>query len=575
MRKYSFRTYALLMSVCLFILLQCEKTYLPVDSSGKINYLQGNTAARIILQLLDRHTFDPLPSVMVTIIGGDSGMTDSTGIVIFDSIRVGSYLVTCHKSGFESTINNFELTIDSNSNTVPVVNQSTNILYMAKKGVSVKGNVYYEKDGKKTPVDGATIECQLTNTSLAFQKPLVVATSDAGTYSLSDLPEYSTYLIKILPFVSNSITYKQTSAISVGGQAIGETQRAQDIVLTQFVDGNFIVLSHNLETFTKMDSLKFEFSEAVDTAALGPDSIYVTLGGASNRILVNKIWQAGNTKLIIAPFDGKWSASQVYTLVFRKFLSTTGKTLNNTEFSSYSFSSITTGALGNVKNLRCRVGLSDTSKVDYSTSSITLLWSGLANAASYDIYQKSSSDSSWLYYQSVSDTMVSISTSGKFSYGKYMNFLVVGKNSATISPFESAMILTIRDQKKPIINMVSTYSGFNHTTYNYIDTIRISVSSGYLPEPMDTTKKPTVKVKEASYVSGSTLYGDTLYAIDANRCSWIWTSDRSGTMNVAIDPLKNGAYDSLKIDFSRVTDWAGNAADTSAGAGYLYYSTRP
>jgi hypothetical protein len=575
MRKYSFRTCALLFSAGLFILLQCEKTYLPVDSSGKINYLQGNTTARIILQLLDRHTYDPLSGVAVTIIGGDSGTADSTGIVIFDSVKVGSYLVTCRKSGFESTINNFDLTIDSNSNTVPVVNQSTTILYMAKKGAAVKGNVYLEKDGKKTPVDGATIECQLTNTSLAFQKPLVVATSDAGSYSMSDLPEYSTYTIKILPFVSNSITYKQTSAVSVAGQAIGETLRAQDIVLTQFVDGNFIVLSHNLETFTKTDSLKFEFSEAVDTSTVGPDSIYVALSGTGNRILVDKIWQAGNTKLIIAPFDGKWSASQTYMLVFRKIKSATGKTLDNTNFSSYSFSSITTGALGNVKNLRCRVGINDTSKVDYGTSSITLLWSGLANAAGYDIYQKSSSDSSWLYYQTVADTVISISTSGKFSYGKYMNFIVLGKNSATVSPFESAMILTIRDQKKPTINMVSTASGFNHTAYNYIDTIRISVSSGYLPEPMDTTKKPTVKVKEASYLSGSTLYGDTLYAIDPNRCSWIWTSDRSGTLNIAIDPLKNGSYDSLKIDFSRVTDWAGNAADTTAGAGYLYYSTRP
>ena len=92
---------------------------------------------------------------------------------------------------------------------------------------------------------------------------------------------------------------------------------------------------------------------------------------------------------------------------------------------------------------------------------------------------------------------------------------------------------------------------------------------------MDTTHKPTATVNEAGYVSGTTLYGDTLYTINPDICFWTWTSERSGTMSVILDPLQDGAYDSLTIDFTSVTDVAGNAPDTTGGAGYIRFYTRP
>ena len=103
MLRYRCYTYALIIGVCVFLSLRCERTFLPVDSSEKIDYLQGNTKARVIIKLLDRHTFAPLSKAMVTIVGIDSVKSDSTGTAVFDSISIGSYLITCAKSGFEST----------------------------------------------------------------------------------------------------------------------------------------------------------------------------------------------------------------------------------------------------------------------------------------------------------------------------------------------------------------------------------------------------------------------------------------------------------------------------------------
>ena len=575
MRKYRLSTCALLFGVYVFFNLQCEKTYLPVDSSAKIDYLQGNTEARVIIKVFDNHSYAPLSGAMVTIVGVDSTESDMTGTAVFDSVKVGSYLIACRKDGFESAIDQFVLTVDSNSNTVPVVNQSTDIMSLARKGAAIRGSLYYRKDSNLYPADGAMVECRLTNPSIGFQNPLVTATTDNGVYSFTDLPEYSAYTITILPFSDGSFTYKQAGAANLAGRAAGDTLRAADVVLEKFTDGNFIVLSHNLETFTKTDSLVFEFSEAVDIDKLGPDSIYINLSPAGTRILTTRVWRNGNTKLYIIPFDGNWNILQEYTLVMRKFTSVSGKPFNNTEFLSYTFAPLTTGFVGNVQNLRVRVGTSDTTRVDYNTSSITLLWTKLTNATSYQIFQKSSSDSSWTYLTSAADTTAPITTSGKFNYGNQMKFIVLGRNSTTTSSFENAVILTVQDQKRPYISTSTTWTGFNHSASNYVDTIDIVVSSGYLPEPMDTTAKPSVTVKEASYLSGLTLYGDTLYAIDPNRCFWTWTSDRTGVMSVILDPLRNASYDSLKIDFTSVPDWAGNEPETAGGAGFLNIQTRP
>ena len=148
MQKFRLCIHALLLCACIFLSLHCENTFLPVDSSKKIDYLQGNTKARVILNVLDFHSFAPISGAMVTISGFDSAKTDSEGNVTFDSVQTGSYIITCSRSGFETVSNSFSLTIDSNSNTVPVVNQSTDVIAMAKKGVTVRGNLYFRNDGE-------------------------------------------------------------------------------------------------------------------------------------------------------------------------------------------------------------------------------------------------------------------------------------------------------------------------------------------------------------------------------------------------------------------------------------------
>lgn len=574
MQKYRIQAFSLLLGITLFFNLQCERTLIPVDESEKVEYVQGNIATRVIMTVLDRHTSEPLADAMVNIIGLNSAKTNSSGIVAFDSVVAGAYLVSCTKSGYEGTYDQFSLSLDSNSNTVPVLNQSIDVFFMSKKGVTVRGNLYYKDESRHQLANDATIECQLIGTTGGYQKPIVTTTSDDGSYTITGLPEYVTYSISVLPFTASGVSYKQAAALTVSGRAANDTVRADDIVLQKFTDGTFIVLAHNLKTFTRTDSIIFEFSEAVDREKLNADSIYVTIGSISARMLIKQIWKDNDKKLCIIPYDGAWEIGVPYVLSMRKLQSVKGKPLNNAEFITYNFTPTVNGDLGKVEDVRFRVGSSDTIKVDYNTSSVTLLWSELEGAASYQIYQKATEDSSWYLANSTADTTITLATSSLFLDGGQLEIMVLAKNSSSMSSFEDATKLTLKDTRKPVISATTSYTGFNRTTIHYIDTLEFTISS-YLPEPMDTTKKPSFKVVEAGYVSGATLYGDTLYKLATDAISWKWTSDRAGVLSVVVDSVKNASYDTLKIDFSPVPDVAGNTPDTTAGRGTITIFTRP
>ncbi len=550
----------------------CETTYIPVDSSGEIDYIQGTTHGTVILKILDAHLNTPIKNARITIAGGDSALSDSSGTVTFDSVKVGTYIVYGSRQGFESIVTGLEISIDENSNTVPVVKQSADMLYMSEKGVALNGTVYYQKESIKYLANGAKVECRLAKSGITYLEPIRSTFTLNGSYSLTNLPAYTTYNISILPFNDGEFTYKQVGTTTLTGQAVSDTLPVPGIVLQQVPDENFVVLSHNLEELEVGDSITIVFSESVDTSEINPDSIYVTIG-AAQKILLRRFWRSNATSLLLTPFDGQWSLTESYRLTLKKLESVSGKVLDNAGFRPYLFSPLLSGTLGNVQGLRYRVGASDTVKVDYNTSSLYLIWSPLANAAVYELYHKASADSSWRFINSVSDTDALVSTTGEFTDGKQVKYLALGRNSTSISPLETAIILTVKDERPPYIYYRSSVSGFNNTL-PVADTVRITVPSSRIPEPMDTLKSPAVILKEASYYSGTTMYGDSTYKVPENNCSWTWSTNRSGYLDVIVEANTNGAYDTLKIDFSPVTDIAGNSADTTYDGGFINYSTR-
>jgi hypothetical protein len=572
MRKVRVCTYALLACVCFFLNLNCERTLLPVDSNKKIDYEQADTKARVTLKVFDLHSNAPISGAQVNIIGVDSALTDSKGTVIFDSIKPGDYIITCSKAGFEEIYDQMSLTLDPNSNTVPIVNQSSDGYLMAKKGVVVRGNIYYEKDEKYLQAKGAIIECMLISpTGQMFQNPLRTTTSTNGTFIFTALPEHVDYQITVRPFSDGNFSYTFDTLI-ITGKSAGDTVRSEDIILKETPDGVFLVMSHNIRTFTVSDPIVLEFSEAVDTSKLSKDSSITVVKRPSQRILIQTQWQNGNKKLVIKPFDGTWSYRDTLSLSLKGFFSITGKQLGNSNKLPINFRPIKSGALGNVMNIIALDADRDTF-VNHNTNSILLNWSSLANASNYQIYHKRPDDLSWIFLMSVNDTFTSFNVpNGSFNLGKEIKYIVIGENSTTTSPLNAANAITVNDKMPPRINS-TTSNVFNFDNTFGSTSILIDLPLTTFPEPMDTTKKPVLDVIEGN--NGESSLGDPAYKLPKTNSIWMWTAQNSGRWSVIVDMGKDGSYDTLKVNFAGLTDFAGNKVDTTNGAGIVTYITRP
>jgi hypothetical protein len=546
----------------------------PVSGTQIIEYSQGGTSGTVLVKVVDSRDFTPIAGVEVVIAGIDTAATDSAGFARFDSIAVGSYLIALVKEGYEALITPASVTTDENSNEVPIVMQTTLLFALSRQGVSVTGKVYYQDEDTKIAAGKATVELRLVSEETLFANPLrTTLTIPNGEYFFDDLPENTPYSIMVRPFQVGDRAYKQQVPLAISDKTAGDTVCAAPVVLTWSIEKIFTILSHNLNTLSAGDSLGITFSEPVDTSLLTPDSIYVMTGTTTRRLLVNLKWAKNMTVLQITPYQGTWSESETYRLYIRRLRSTEGSLLGGAGYVSSMEFRIAgpTGTLGTVKNVKFRIGSSDTLKIDYSTSSVTLYWTKLADAAWYEIYTRDDDDGIWsLLSGPVTDTLRSITTSGQFVNGDSACYMVLGANTLHRSDPGQATVLVLKDEKEPYVSFLSplTFSGFNNASYTLEKTVTTQTPS--FPEPMDTTKVPTFEVVEAS----TSYYGDTLYAVSADMCEWQWISTTLGQIRVTIDARQNGTYDTLKVDCSSFTDIAGNAIKAAADSPVLKYSTR-
>ncbi|MBN1981197.1 MAG: hypothetical protein JW795_06675 [Chitinivibrionales bacterium] len=546
------------------LLLSCGDSSLPTQ----IEFIQKKTKKRVTLHFRDTYSNIPLAAVSVLLTGKDSVLTDSNGIAVIDSVESGKYILMAKKTGYEPIVSSFSLTNDSSRTAIPPVRQTADIFRMKKRGCAINGMIYYEEGGIKTVASNALIECRLGSATDNFLSPVRTDTAISGVYSFSDLPQYTNFTLTVLPLHVGNRTYKLATAQSVNGSSASDTINMTPLILQRQISANFIILNHNCETLTATDSIKIIFSEAVDSTTICPDSISITASG--NKILILKRWNSTYTQLILKPFNSQWSLETQYRLYIYGLKSTVGKKLDNDNFTPYSFILQSDTKLGPVASIHYQVTAGDdTSKANYNTTSVKLLWKKLDGAHSYELYKKGMSDSSWFSVTTQADTSLVVSTAGMLSNGNYLQYLVIGKNSISTSPIETSPILLLKDQRKPVISVASSASGFNNTAGSQPKTVLITVSSfsGYIPEPLDTTAKPIITVIENS--SGAN--GDSTYSVSLANCRWTWTGQVSGTISIIVDISKNGAYDYLLLNFRALKDMAGNLVDTMGSSGYVSY----
>ncbi|MBN1601427.1 MAG: hypothetical protein JW915_07450 [Chitinispirillaceae bacterium] len=572
--------YCSVLAVGAGILLNCNEADNPVSGT---QFQDGATASAFI-KVQNVKNEAPVKGVLVTIEGNGSCTTNVNGVARFDDLCIGSHVISASLAGYEPVVSELIIHADSSYST-PLALQTSMSLLMYRKGTVVRGKIYYQKENALYPISQMSVELELSPSiavydgweeveTVDFLQPVrSVKTLPDGSYFFDSIPEFTVGRLITQNHQVGGVLYGRVYGEIIYSKAAGDTNNFRPIILTPEINGHFTILSDNSDSITGSTAFSITFSEPVDTSRYNPNGTYINGASLPGRVLHSQKWNKTVTVLSLKPFDGVWQPGEMYTVTVGTVYSISGKMLlkNRNITFKVAFSSAET----DVKNLR----LISPETIDYGTASVRLQWSKLPGVRGYEIYARASSDSIWsIYFASelVHDTSIVLSTYGKFIEGNTFEVMVLGVYDSTKSDPANATILKLRDNTRPKIT--SSSAGTVYTVYDCNNSassaslLRQLYSPLRFSEPMDTTKKPTFTVKEASY----SYYGDSTYVLpkDSVRCSWSTLTQL--VVQAVIPASKNAAYDSIVVDFSNITDRNGNKVSFSGSneLPIIKYSTR-
>lgn len=538
----------------------------PADSKDEL------LADSVIVLVSDAFSANILVGASLRIIGGQEVTTDSDGIAVFEDISIGRHTVILEMDGYEKVRSS--ITVQSTDRyEIRVFTYSPDSYVMHRQGVSLQGKVYFaDSDGMMIPADTVDLELELPS---YFVEPTRTArTTMAGQYRFDSLPELSSYSLHVRSFSRRGAEYSSVEGgITIEGKRAGDSPFVPAVTLSPRVDDELLVVSTNQKSLGAKQKARIVFSSPVDTSLLVFGSIVLVHGGST--IMSVPTWSAGRETLFVSPYGTDWLAGD-----YGLSLSLTG---DNAAFYSGTHQFTITSAVtapGDVEGL----ALGGDGRTDYATAQIQLVWEPLSGAQVYDVYtRRRHRDSSWvLAVANVPDTFTSVSTLGAFEEGGIARYMVLGRNEHGRSDPDSASILSVQDNVGPYISpertlvlKSPTYKTYDNTQGDSPDTIHLYVSLldslGRLVESLDTTASPEMVVREGGVGADST--GDGGYALPAEHIAWHWVTRNTGYLETVVPHNNNAAADTFYVDFTEVSDLAGNGAARENGGGVFWYVT--
>jgi hypothetical protein len=410
-----------------------------------------------------------------------------------------------------------------------------------------------------------------------------VKTDSNGRYLFEDLPEHAVYEVEVPDVMVGGRNYRQeyVSIDNAPMTSAAPVFTASSILLSPTPGGSLTAHAPS-NLLVKGQPLILEFSNPIDTAKLAFFTIRLSMVSSTDieHIAARLTWSKDRTTLSVMPYQSDWADGFTYEIFLSEVTDDFGGTLS-TYLDGFAVSAAAPITLKAVTNLRLRAttlirsASVDTTIVDYGTSPYRLSWTRVAGADGYSVFYRHAPDSAW-QLQGVNpnpslptDTTVSVTLTPPTPAGKaWTRYLMVLPNSpAGLAPYSLGALMTVRDGVKPSLNTAGSAitaplgASFNNATASAraITLTLSTVLTGGQNDPIDTTKKPTVRIGNGG-VAGT-------FAAP----SFTWTSRTGGTLNVSVPPNTDGSGDTVVVDFSGVTDLAGNTFDNLPNAPVLRY----
>jgi hypothetical protein len=509
----------------------------------------------ITVIVTDAETGALIDSVAVSIFDGDTlAKQTANGHVLYQSLNAGSYRFKIEKAGYASKQVQASISMDADGE-VPIAADAVTKVELTQLGATVNGTVTEsDLDDQKSFLAETEVRLVIADTDYLNREYKTITDSN-GAYSFTNLPTNELYNIHFAALSdSNGVLTAPSllgSSPSFGGVTfVGNTSYEADghslVVLTQ---------NYSKEDLKSSDNITINFSQPVITGEIEIDDIRV-LNPNNDVVAITVGWSIDAKTLTIVPQSGAWFSGthKIDFAVGFTLKATNGKSLS---MSDQNFSVRTIGAMVAITDLTLiRQGSTDTNKVSQNTNSVRLAFPIPQNATKVEIYEKKSTDSTFVLFAETTtpeNGFIDLSVFGYFDEGQSADFVAIPVNDQSRLAIDVDNAITLQDKYLYTADYQSfvglSVSSFDNSGNPSPDTLASYIQVVF-DENMDTTLFPGAKFAAAS-VTGvlGTWESQTVYRI---RPIIAASTDGSSESN------------GVSIDISIVKDLAGNANAVSS-----------
>lgn len=399
-----------------------------------------------------------IEGAVVTLLGAngqelESGV-QSTSTVTFENVHVGNQKLLIEKEGYASMIVPTNLERDpagAFGENVYIANDNSVRFHMLPLNSGLSGSLYYSRDGRSRPAEGATVRLELNSNinGIEIVGRIFTATVDEnGAYSFSSLPPVGTaYKLTALRREFQEQTYEQIDLPDEDKVAL--TLGARSNVKAKFEYekrvSSFLYLGDNALVINRDANVVLRFNEEIDVSKV--TSFPISKAGNNQPMYIS--YEGGTITIRTV---GDWNVGQfTITIDNDKLVSRRGNVFS-TNVPTEIKVTVLADDLSSRKVENLRIDGTRATIPIRGTGSTRLDWNGVSGATGYNVYLREGN--TYKFVNSSSSTNITVNFNEGDVYDRQYTFVIQPYNDRSTGTLEGDLN-TLNVNSRPTANSIS------------------------------------------------------------------------------------------------------------------------
>lgn len=555
------------------LLVSCSDTVNNTTTTTNVSTTESDTKGDLYVYAMDAISGELIPDVEFS----TTAVEDSLQVVYgekgacFPDLPVGeNYAIYASAENYAPVVCNASIKFSENvsSPSMSFVDNTTLNVGLNKLASSLRGSIYYQNPENPTQLDilpakGAKVTLVVKDSgdcSFLQKKYGPVKVDSNGFFEFDSLPEKANFVLNVHDTKFKGFLFSGMEQEGTLGYAKTATVLPKIVFEKIQTAFGFDFIQDNRSFAQKKDSLKFSFSEPVNSSVLQNKDIRVEKridSLTAIAVAINYKWQDSSRTLRIAPAFGEWEFDCLYNIHLKLHSAYSAEIIDTVlEFRVNEFFDLSEKTISEIS----------TSKINYNSNTVTLNWESISGADAYEIYTKIPSRSEKNFKQIAEitsitkgklDTTYTLQTNGMFANGDSICVLVAARNEKNRSKFGEPLVL--KDNTRPQFSKAAQATTtdtanfvINVTTYFKTAAEGTTTIEETFNEPMNTKDSIEISLPKDSPRD---------LAVD-----WTWRNNTSLSLSIKVKAGEGYTGEeplTLPIVIKGLKDIAGNKIDDS------------